>query len=477
MSETTKKNNDVLGEEIALLHDNTMTPKDDRRVRGKLLRDVVKHESHAFWAPMKDRPDPVEVLEESNTGRIPHLIPIRYGRMLQSPFTFFRGAAALMACDLAQTPVTKIRVQVCGDCHLLNFGAFATPERNIVFDLNDFDETLPAPWEWDVKRLAVSFVLLARDNDMKPKVQSAAAEMVAQSYREKMAQLSKLSILDVWYSQVDWESVIAETSDAELQKKRKDELKKAKKRTVQFYYFPKLTQQVDGQYVFKENPPLIFHPAQQEREQFINKVKSAMGQYRETLQWDKQRLLDRYRLADCAMKVVGIGSVGTTCGIALLLAPDFEPLILQYKEARASVLEPFAGKSSFENHGERVVAGQRIVQSASDIFLGWTRFEDGKDYYVRQLRDTKVKLDPEAWDSKQIIDIARVMGAVLARAHARSGDAAQISGYLGECQEFDRAIAQFSVAYADQTHLDYQALIKAVNDGKVKAQIDSVANT
>ncbi|HEY9787786.1 MAG TPA: DUF2252 domain-containing protein [Candidatus Obscuribacterales bacterium] len=460
-------------DDVALLHDNTISPRDDRRIRGKLLREAVSRESHAGWAPPKDRPDPIEVLEESNKGRIKELIPIRYGRMIQSPFTFFRGAAALMAHDLAGTPATKIRTQVCGDCHLLNFGAFATPERNIVFDINDFDETLPAPWEWDLKRLAVSFVLLARDNDLKPKVQSAAAQTVARAYREKMEELSKLAILDVWYSQVGWESIIQNTSDALLQKKRLDELKKAKKRTIQFYYFPKLVQQVNGQYLIKDNPPLIYHPAsEKEREIFLERVKKAFLQYRETLQWDKQRLLDRYRLVDCALKVVGIGSVGTTCGIALFLAPDDEPLILQFKEARASVLEPFAGKSTFENHGERVVAGQRIVQSASDIFLGWTRYDDGRDFYIRQLRDTKVKLDPELWDSKQIVEIAKVLGAVLARAHARSGDAAQISGYLGSNDVFDKAIAEFAVAYADQTSVDYHALLKAINDGKIKAVVE-----
>ncbi|MCC7529477.1 MAG: DUF2252 domain-containing protein [Candidatus Melainabacteria bacterium] len=454
---------------MALLHDNTVSPRDDRRIRGKLLREVVPRESHCEWKAPKDRPDPVDMLEESNKGRIQHLIPIRYGRMLQTPFTFYRGAAALMARDLSYTPNSKVKVQACGDCHLMNFGAFATPERNVVFDINDFDETLPAPWEWDIKRLAASFVLACRDNGLKPKVEVNAAAAVVEGYREKMVSMSKLSIMDIWYEQVPWESVIANTGDLELQKRRADQLKKAKKRTIQLYYFPKLVETGGESYKIKDNPPLIFHPPEANEDSFYKSIEESLKNYRSTLQWDKQRLFDRYKLVDFAIKVVGIGSVGTTCGILLFLAPDDEPLLLQAKEARPSVLEAYVGKSTFENNGERVVAGQRIVQSASDIFLGWTQSQEGKDFYIRQLRDTKVKLEAQFWDAKEMVDIAKLMGQVLARAHARSGDAAVISGYLGNNDEFDKAIGQFAVAYADQTEKDFAALTAAVNSGRIKA--------
>lgn len=456
-------------EEMALLHDNTVSPRDDRRIRGKLLREAVPRESHGEWKAAADRPDPVDMLEEGNIGRIQHLIPIRYGRMLQTPFTFFRGAAALMARDLSYTPNSKVRVQACGDCHLMNFGAFATPERNVVFDLNDFDETLPAPWEWDIKRLSTSFVLACRDNGLKPKTEIAAAESVAQGYREKMASMSKLSIMDIWYEQIPWESIIAKTGDAELMKRRQEQLKKARKRTIQLYYYPKLVESGGGKYKIKDNPPLIFHPPEVENDVFLEKIKGSLLEYRNTLQWDKQRLFDRYKLVDFAIKVVGIGSVGTTCGILLFIGPDDDPLLLQVKEARPSVLEPYVGKSAFANNGERVVAGQRIVQAASDIFLGWTRSDEGKDFYIRQLRDTKVKLEPQFWDAKEMVATAKLMGEVLARSHARSGDAAVISGYLGNGAEFDRAIGQFSAVYADQSEKDFNALSAAVESGRVSA--------
>jgi len=453
----------------AALHDSTMTPRDDRKDRGKNLREAYPHQAHAGWTVPADRRDPIDILEESNRGRIPELIPRRYGRMLPSPFTFYRGAAALMAADLATTPNTKVPVQVCGDCHLLNFGAFATPERNVIFDINDFDETLPAPWEWDVKRLAVSFVLAARANDLKPKFEREAAERVVSAYREKMGDYAKMSVLDIWYARIDWQSVIASTSDEELQKRRKEKLKREMRRTIQDYYFPKLAEQRDGRFEFKDNPPLMYHLPGSEQKTFHERVAGALELYGESLQEDRRRLLHRYRLADAAIKVVGIGSVGTMCAVALMLAPDNEPLLLQLKEARASVLEPYVGKSQFENHGQRVVEGQRIVQSASDILLGWTKFDDGKQFYVRQLRDTKVTLEPELWDGTQLVEIAGVMGSALARAHARSGDAAVIRGYLGSQDSFDKAVTDFAVAYANQTEKDHSALVAAVESGRIKA--------
>jgi uncharacterized protein (DUF2252 family) len=373
-----------------------------------------------------------------------------------------------MAWDLSRTPSSKIPVQACGDCHLLNFGAFATPERQIVFDINDFDETLPAPWEWDLKRLAVSFVLAARQNGLKDKFARDAAETVGRAYRQKMVEFSKMSILDIWYYSVDWHSIIEATTDERLQERRKVKLKKEKKRTIQDYYFPKLTQELNGRYVFKDNPPEMYHLPGAQGKKLKANVEKALELYRESLQEDKQALIGRYHLEDVAIKVVGIGSVGTMCGVALMFAPDNEPLILQLKEARPSVLEPYIGKSAYDNHGRRVVAGQRIAQSASDIFLGWTQF-DGKHFYIRQLRDTKVKPEPEIWEGGDMLENAELMGYVLARAHARTGDAATIRGYLGTHETFDEALREFAIDYADQAEKDYEALVAAVAKGRIKA--------
>lgn len=460
------------GSETAQLHDNTVSPRDDRRDRGRILHEAVPHELLAKFTLEKDRPDPVQMIEDANVGRRSELIPIRYGRMLVSPFTFYRGTAGIFAYDVANSFVTKVKAQTCGDAHLLNFGAFATPERNIVFDINDFDETLPAPWEWDVKRLATSFVLAGRDNDVKPKHAQAAAEAVARSYRLKMAEYSKMSILDIWYDRFDWSNVAEKTSDPKLQKRIKDRTEKAIKRTIQSYYFPKMAEEHEGDYRIKDTPPAIYHLKGAEADYFREQTLKAFEAYKSTLQDDRRRLFDRYKMVDVAIKVVGIGSVGTTCAVALMLAPDTEPLMLQFKEARASVLEAYAGRSEFENHGQRVVAGQRIIQSASDIFLGWTKFDDGKHFYIRQLRDTKVKLEPDFWDGPRLAEIAEVMGAVLARAHARSGDAAVLSGYLGEETSFEEAIGVFAQAYADQAEKDYEVFSEAVRKGRIEAAED-----
>lgn len=458
--------------ETAALHDNTISPRDDRRDRGRILHEAIPHASHAKWSPAKDRLDPVDIVEAGNIGRIPELAPLRYGRMLVSPFTFFRGTAAIMAGDLATTPYTKVRVQACGDSHLLNFGAFNTPERNVVFDLNDFDETLPAPWEWDVKRLAVSYVLAARDNGLKEKFAVSTAQIVARAYRKKMLEYSRMSILDIWYDRIDWSTLIEKTSDPTQLKKIKAKTEKASRRTIQGYYFPKMAEESAGGHTFKDSPPTLYHLKGAESDAFRKRTMDAMELYKKTLPDDKQRLLDRYKLADVAIKVVGVGSVGTTCAVALMLAPDTEPLILQLKEARASVLEPFAGKSEFENHGQRVVVGQKMIQSASDIFLGWTQFDDGKHFYIRQLRDGKVKLEPENWDGQRMEEVAELMGLVLARAHARSGDAALLSGYLGEESTFEEAIADFAIAYSDQVEKDYEKFAAAVRTGRLPAATD-----
>jgi len=460
------------GTPMASLHDNTVSPRDDRRDRGRILHEAFPHALHAKWVKPDNRPSPVDVIEQSHVGRLPELAPLRYGRMLVSPFTFYRGTAGIMAFDLNSMGSTNVRVQACGDSHMLNFGAFATPERNIIFDLNDFDETLPAPWEWDVKRLAVSFVLACRDNGLKEKFARSSAEAVAKAYRKKMTEYSRKSILDIWYDRIDWERVIDRTSDPELQRKIKARTEKALKRTIQTHYFPKMTEVQEGKFIFKDNPPSLYHLKGAEQDKFRENALEAFKLYRGTLQDDKQRLFDRYKLSDVAIKVVGVGSVGTYCAVALMLAPDTEPLILQLKEAKASVLEPFAGKSEFVNHGQRVVAGQRIIQSASDIFLGWTEFADGRHFYIRQLRDAKVKLEPELWDGEHMQEIAEIMGIVLARAHARSGDAAVVSGYLGEESTFDEAIGSFALAYADQAEADYEEFAQAIRSGRLQAATD-----
>ena len=457
----------------ALLHDATITPRDNRRARGQTLQGAVPRESHAGWEIDSDGRDPVEVLEKSNEGRIEELIPLRYGRMVHSPFTFYRGSADLMALDLSKTPVTSVQVQTCGDMHLLNFGAFATPERNVAFDINDFDETLPAHWEFDVKRLTVSFILAARSNNLKKKHGVNACKAVVSSYRKKMYEYSRMSILDIWYDRIDFKHLIESTSSDSVKKRREKKLNKAIRRNSDFY-FPKMVQKQSGGYLIKDQEPKIYHPKDGKGKSYKDKIVDALEEYKASLQEDKRRLLGRYKFVDAAIKVVGIGSVGTTCGIALLLAPDDEPLFLQIKEATPSVFEPYVGESTFENRGQRVVEGQRIMQSASDIFLGWTKFDDNKHFYVRQLRDTKIKLEPELWDNKVMLEMADIMGAVLARAHARSGDSAVISGYLGKEDEvFDEAVADFSVAYADQVERDYETMIKAQNSGRIKVKLET----
>jgi uncharacterized protein (DUF2252 family) len=452
----------------ATLHDNTKTPRDVRRARGLALRATFPLKDHAEVPGTAGRSDPMDLLEKDNSGRIKKLIPIRYGRMSRTPFTFFRGAASVMAADLKNTCTTNVPVQLCGDAHILNFGAFATPERNVVFDLNDFDETLPGSWEWDLKRLTTSLVLVARDNGMKAGAGGAAAEACTRAYRDKMHVYSKMSIMDIWYDKFDWEKVVADANER-LRKTLLKDLKKAQKHTIASHYFPKLTEKQGGKYLFIDQPPLIYHDPNSD---FEKKMRTAFEDYKNSLQEDKQRLLDRYTFVDAAIKVVGVGSVGTYCAIVLLMGPDEEPLILQIKEARRSVYEPYIGTSEHDTHGKRVVAGQRIIQSASDIFLGWMK-TDKKDFYVRQLRDTKVKLTPEDWDETHLMDMATLTGEVLARAHARSGDPAVIAAYIGETDEFDGAISAFSVKYADRTEKDWELLAAAIKSGKLEAEEES----
>jgi uncharacterized protein (DUF2252 family) len=442
----------------------------ERQERGRSLRDRCPRKSHGGWSAPHDRPDPISLLEASSVGRIPELIPVRYGRMLQSPLSFYRGAALNMAADLATTPTSGPRPQICGDCHLMNFGAFATPERRVVFDINDFDETFPAPWEWDVKRLAASFVLACRHNGLSGSIADDVAQACVRSYRERMADFSQMRVLEMWYSKIELDDLIPLIKDEATRKQTEKRLAKARERSVQEHDDPKLEAVVNGEPTIKDNPPLIYHLAEAHRDTFASQVVSALAGYRESLAPERRNLFDRFELKDVAIKVVGVGSVGTWCSIALLLASEHDPLFLQVKEARKSVLEPYAGGAGPANHGERIVQGCRLMQSASDLFLGWTQTEGGIHFYVRQLKDMKIKPLVELFNAGVMLQYAQLCGWSLARAHARSGLAAEISGYLGRSDVFDKAVAAFSFAYADQTERDHAALVKAVHEGRLHAE-------
>jgi uncharacterized protein (DUF2252 family) len=437
----------------------------ERLNAGEQLRESVPHSVHSVWKPPRKHRDPIDLLEESNRYRLPNLVPVRYGRMLRSPFTFLRGSSGLMAHDLATAPNTGIRVQACGDCHLLNFGLFATPERNLIFDINDFDETLPAPWEWDVKRLAISFVVAARDNRHSDKEARAIAVECVRAYRERLRKLSKLSPLEIWYDRMDAETIIAMAPNAKVKKNREQLLAKAKLRVGEYLY-PTISSEVAGRRRLIDQPPVLFHVYEKE---FEHRVQLALQVYRLSLPDERRVLFDRYRLEDFAVKAVGIGSVGTQCFVGLFFSAENHPLLLQFKEACPSVLAPYAGKSVYENQGQRVVTGQRLMQSSSDIFLGWAQGERGRQFFVRQLRDMKMSAPIEGASSAQMKMYAELCGLTLARAHAKSGDAALISGYLGKSDSFDQAIGKFALTYADQNAKDHAALVAAEKSGRIKA--------
>src|SRR5208282_3102319 len=442
---------------------------EDRMAAGKGLRDATPLDGHAGWTPHKDRRDPIKILVEQNKTRLPALVPIRFGRMMQSPFTFFRGAAAVMAADLAHTPASGIRVQCCGDCHVLNFGGFATPERQISFDMNDFDETLPAPWEWDLKRLATSFVLAGRANKLRGKDIRAMVRELVWTYRTQMAEFARMNELDVWYSRFDIEKAIAELKDRKWAKRIQARIRKAQEESAE-HIQPVMTTQKDGKMTIKDQPPVIFHLRDYADKKQLRTTTQAFSTYRESLSEDRRNLLDRFQLVDLAFKAVGIGSVGTMCGVALFMASQNDSLFLQIKQANASVLEPYAGKSQYNHHGQRVVMGQRLMQAASDIFLGWGTMKIRNLHcYVRQLRDWKIKPLVETFDEDQFMRYAQVTGWTLARAHARSGKAPEIRGYLGKKDVFDDAMVKFATDYTDQTERDHDALVKAIRSGRIKA--------
>jgi uncharacterized protein (DUF2252 family) len=449
--------------------------------RGKVARAEVPRSSHAGFRPAANRPDPIDLLEEQAASRVQELVPIRYGRMLVSPFTFYRGAALIMASDLAGTPRSGLTVQACGDAHLSNFGLFASPERRLVFDVNDFDETLPAPWEWDVKRLAASVVVAGRERGFSDKERAAAVLAVAEGYRNEMSTLAQSRDLDVWYRHLDADQLMKDLRDqATARMAKRSEKTLAKARTQDsMAAFDKLTHMVDGEPRILSDPPLIV-PLKEllpedESGEFFERIHALLRSYRRSLSSDRRHLLERFRVVDIARKVVGVGSVGTRAWIVLLLGRDAsDPLFLQAKEAQSSVLERFVSKSAYANCGERVVAGQHLMQASSDIFLGWDRV-DGiddvrRDFYVRQLKDWKGSIDPEQMVPPGLAAYGRVCGWTLARAHARSGDRIAIAAYLGTSPAFDRAIASFAEAYADQNQRDYESLKKAVDDGRVTAR-------
>jgi uncharacterized protein (DUF2252 family) len=448
----------------------------ERRAKGKALRDAVPRQAQAGWKPKKGRRDPVELLIESNAGRVENLIPIRHGRMAESPFAFYRGSAALMAADLATTPTSGLRVQACGDAHLMNFGAFATPERNVIFDINDLDETLPAPFEWDLKRLAASVVIAAQHLRLP---QSDAARMAidcARAYRERMADYASMRALDVWYDKIDLQKYEDRTADpevlAEARKRFAQRLEKEQRKTVPDHLYPKLVSEEGARPRIKDDPPLIFHPTADMTPGIVSGYVDVIASYRESLPEHMRTLFDRFHFFDLAFKVVGVGSVGTRCGICLFMADDDDPLFLQLKEARASVLEPYAGKSLHANHGQRVVAGQRLMQSATDVFLGWLVAKNGNHVYVRQLRDMKMSAVIEDWGTPALRQYGRMCAQALARAHARSGDAAMIAGYMGSGQAFDDAIGEFAVEYGDQARSDYRAFVQAIRDKRIEAIVE-----
>jgi uncharacterized protein (DUF2252 family) len=439
--------------------------REERYRAGKSLRRSVPRSVHATWTPPADREDPIDRIEASNRARVARLVPIRYGRMSVSPLTFLRGSATVMAADLATTPSSGVRVQLGGDAHLSNFGIFGTPERNEVFDLNDFDETLPGPWEWDLKRLAASLVVACRSNGMRPGVGRRAAARAARSYREQMNLYASMRYLDIWYSHLDPERV---SRQVERQARRLlDRYGRRARSRTSLQVFPRLVRRTDGGYRIRDQPPLIAHYATAEEEGLSHAL---FDRYLASLPEDRRMLLERYRLVDVAQKVVGVGSVGTACSVILLVgdrATD-DPLLLQVKQALPSALEPFAGRSLYPNHAERVVVGQHLIQEASDVFLGWGRVRR-QDLYVRQLRDWKFSSDPTTMGARTLGGHGELCGAALARAHARTGDPARISGYLGTRDTFDQAIASFAEAYADQNQRDFERLRAAIRSGRLTA--------
>jgi uncharacterized protein (DUF2252 family) len=450
-------------------HAHASEKLDERLAKGAASRDRVPLAALAEWKPEANRADPVEVLIEQGKSRIQELLPMRYARMKADPFAFLRGAAAIMAADLAAGPSTGLRVQVCGDCHLANFGGYASPEGTPVFDVNDFDETVPAPFEWDVKRLAASLAVAGRVAKLPGSECRRLARTATKSYRQRLRELALLSPLDAWSSRVDLATAIAEVGSSKtrhhVEKRRENMMRGAKE-----HYG--LVEQKNGDWKIKDKPPLVRHLSHHELH-----AHRAFASYLETLQEDRRVLLQRYHRRDVAFKTVGVGSVGTFCAIGLFVADDGSPLLLQVKEAQASVLAPFAGASNYTNHGQRVVVGQRMMQATPDVFLGWMATPiNGHYFYVRRLKDPRLA-NLGTLLEEALPYYAKLCGHALARAHARSGDAVALSGYMGGDSDFDKAIAEFATAYADQTEYDWRALLDAIKAGRVSADEQHATST
>ena len=444
----------------------------ERLERGKVLREKTSRKAQAEWKAPAERPDPVEMLIENSKGRVEELIPIRYGRMMATPFTFYRGAAAIMAYDLAHTPSTGLTLMADGDCHLMNFGGFATAERNVIFDLNDFDEASFAPWEWDVKRLTASFVVAGRSNSFAEDDCKEAAWLAAQGYRQKMSEYATMPVLQVWNDAIDFADIVDRMVDKEAKRFYTKKLSGAAEQSAHEKEFAKLVFSSGETPRIIDQPPLIYHYGDDRDAQMLEYAVKALVEYRQSLIPARRFLLDRFEVIDYAIKVVGVGSVGTLCGILLLMSGNGDPLFLQFKEARQSVLEPYCGSSPFAHAGHRIVSGQRAMQAASDIFLGHTTGpgEKKRQFFIRQLSDAKIKPVVEIMKPVNLKNYARLCGWALARAHARSADPAVLTGYMGKSTAFEDALANFSTAYADQNERDHAELLKAIRSGRIEAR-------
>ena len=452
---------------------------EERVARGLAWREVAPVEGHALYGINRRRRSPVGILRAQDDARVKDLLPIRYGRMSESAFKFYRGSAAIMAYDLSSQKWTPGHTQICGDAHLSNFGVFASLERDLVFDVNDFDETLPGPFEWDVKRLVATFVLVARDRGFKRQEARTAVREALQAYTRTIAELAQLGTLDIWYAKIDGQVLLNAITEMGKGKVKGKTLRSATKkvttnfdkarRKTSMKAEQKLTEVVDGHHQFREEPPLLSRAAI--TEEYRGQVQKAFSGYRATLQDDRRRLLERFHMVDMAQKVVGVGSVGTRAGILLLEGRnESDPLVMQFKEATSSVLEPYIGASAASQHGQRVVEGQRYMQAASDIFLGWVRGEDGRDFYLRQLHDMKSSLEIDTIQPIGLTAYARLCGGALARAHARGGGVIAIDAYIGSDEAFTESLQEFAQVYADQAEQDYGQLKQAISDGKIPVE-------
>lgn len=443
----------------------------ERIAKGKALRDIAARKGQSEWKPRAGRADPVDLLIENSQGRREELLPIRYGRMMVSPFTFYRGAAAVMAYDLSRTPSTGLTLLADGDCHLLNFGGFATAERQLIFDINDFDEVSLAPWEWDVKRLAASFVVAGRSNGFDAADCQEAAWLAAQGYRQRMAEYAGMPVLQVWNDAFDLNEIIENMVDKDMKRFYTKKLASATAESAHEKEFAKLTFSAGDTPRIVDQPPLIFHYGDQRDKEYMKNAMAGLRGYKKNVNLGVALLLDRFAVVDVAFKVVGVGSVGTACGIILLMSGKGDPLFLQFKQARQSVLEPYCGASPWAHAGQRVVIGQRAMQAASDMFLGWTTGAGTEKYqlYLRQLSDAKIKPVIEVMQPLNLKNYAGLCGRVLARAHARTADPVVLTGYMGRSTAFEDALADFSLTYADQNERDHAALKKAIRAGRVQA--------